>query len=189
MVDIIEELKKYISIVFVLFFLSLNIINIGCIQNKAINNKDNKPINNKDYIYKKIQITSTIQKIDVPKIIHENESILLLLKKSDVKEMIKSDDCDTMCQSIMKRLESLNNSDCNFNDFDKREQYFYLRFVIADLLKSGQFILKEKKSDRIIKNITIGYYRWYKATLFGREGRLFLLPNGDVFYEITDILS
>ena len=171
-------LIKNISIVSVIICLSLDIINISYAQ-----------INDKDYIYKKINITSTIQNINEPVFIYENDLITLKFKIVDVKEKLESSNQNTICQGIFNRLESQNNSDHYFVEFNNREQFICLRKIIGELLENGQFILKDKKSNKIIKDIAVGYYRWTKDILYGREGRLYLLPNGEIFFDVIDIVS
>jgi hypothetical protein len=185
------------NILFIFFIIFLMITNNSMGVGKAEEIKEKEytvgrenpaEINEKEYIYKQIKIKSSIENIDVPKLVYENEFVFLYFKITDIKEKLneyKGGNIDY--KTVVDTLELLGKSDCNFIDFGKSRSL--LKYFLSDLLEDGKFMLKEKKTNSFIKDFTLAYYSWSKGPLYGENGRLFLLSDGTIFFKIVDGIS
>lgn len=186
---------KFIGVIFLFLLLMSNNNSFGGGNDEEIKEKEYtigrvKPgkINEKDYIYEKKIIKSTVVSIDVPKLIYENEYVILYFRVSDIRETLKDYKGSNIdYKTVVDTLELLKNSDCRFTDFGKSRSL--LKHFLSILLEDGKVMLQEKKTSSFIKDFTLAYYNWSKGPLFGENGRLFLLSDGTIFFQIVDGIS
>lgn len=188
--------NKIIEISFlVLFLLGGNNNSFGGGNAEEINEKEYtigrvKPeeINEKDYIYENKSIKITVVSIDAPKLIYENEYVILYFKVSDIREKLnKYKGGNKYYKTVVETLELLGEADCRFTDFGKSRSL--LKYFLSELLEDGKVMMQEKKTSSFIKDFTLAYYSWSKGPLFGENGRLFLLSDGTIFFQIVDGIS
>lgn len=120
-----------------------------------------------------------------PHFVYENSKVEIVFYKDFVTRVLErliEESNDKRDKELMSKIESLDAYKYHFTDFNEIEKS-RLKMTFAELLESGEFILKEKKTNAYIQDIRIGYYGMHVNNLGVNRGILFFLPSGEIFFQ------
>ena len=155
-----------------------------------------------DYITKTTEIPIQYQEIREPYFIYNCNMAEIKIKRKDIFEKCKPFDLEDLnpvteinyqpmkeindvLQRLKKKIINIDHFEYSLTLFSEKEKGV-LEEIFWELIGVGKISLKDNRSGQVISEIIIEYFNYNPAPLWGRAGRIFRLPSGEIFKTKND---